>query len=184
MAGSIFLSGSRGGMLAFCAQMIVSGRASVALATGQLEKTAHAGRFPDCSSSASWSGWAATNSRAAWPAFTRRLERKSTEAFALPLIATACVCFSRGPSSAGDSAPSRSSTRNSAASTPLFFVNQAHNDYLQLLVETGLAGFAIADLVSRAGLPPGRCQAEGLERDQHRRADGGRFARLCRHPGT
>jgi len=25
-----------------------------------------------------------------------------------------------------------------------FFVNEAHNDYLQLLVETGLAGFAIA----------------------------------------
>lgn len=25
-----------------------------------------------------------------------------------------------------------------------FFVNQAHNDYLQLLTETGLAGFAIA----------------------------------------
>jgi O-antigen ligase len=25
-----------------------------------------------------------------------------------------------------------------------FFVNQAHNDYLQLLVETGLAGFGIA----------------------------------------
>jgi O-antigen ligase len=25
-----------------------------------------------------------------------------------------------------------------------FFVNQAHNDYLQLLVETGLAGFSIA----------------------------------------
>jgi O-antigen ligase len=26
----------------------------------------------------------------------------------------------------------------------MFFVNQAHNDYLQLLVETGLAGFSIA----------------------------------------
>ena len=25
-----------------------------------------------------------------------------------------------------------------------FFVNQAHNDYLQLLTETGLAGFAVA----------------------------------------
>jgi O-antigen ligase len=25
-----------------------------------------------------------------------------------------------------------------------FFVNQAHNDYLQLIVETGLAGFSIA----------------------------------------
>jgi O-antigen ligase len=25
-----------------------------------------------------------------------------------------------------------------------FFVNQAHNDYLQLIVETGIAGFAIA----------------------------------------
>ena len=25
-----------------------------------------------------------------------------------------------------------------------FFVNHAHNDYLQLMVETGLAGFAIA----------------------------------------
>jgi len=26
----------------------------------------------------------------------------------------------------------------------MFFVNEAHNDYLQLLVEIGLAGFSIA----------------------------------------
>jgi hypothetical protein len=36
-----------------------------------------------------------------------------------------------------------------------FFVNQAHNDYLQLLVETGLAGFCHRGLVSGGGLPPG-----------------------------
>ena len=33
--------------------------------------------------------------------------------------------------------------RNSAVSTTNFFVNEAHNDYLQLLSEMGLAGFGI-----------------------------------------
>ena len=40
-----------------------------------------------------------------------------------------------------------------------FFVNQAHNDYLQLLVETGLAGFSIAIWFLVLALPPGRRQA-------------------------
>ena len=44
-----------------------------------------------------------------------------------------------------------------------FFVNQAHNDYLQLLVETGLAGFAIGIWLLVRDLPASRHQVEGLD---------------------
>ena len=49
-----------------------------------------------------------------------------------------------GHSSAGDWARFLSSIPEFRSFYTTFFVNQAHNDYLQLLVETGVAGFAIA----------------------------------------
>ena len=65
-----------------------------------------------------------------------------------------------------------------------FFVNQAHNDYLQLLVETGLTGICHDAVVSRHALPS--CHQEDKElaqRDQRR----GHFivsARPERHLGS
>ena len=65
-----------------------------------------------------------------------------------------------------------------------FFVNQAHNDYLQLLVETGLAGVSIAVwflvLVFRRALD----QTGELDRECNRRPYRRGAARVRGHPGA
>ena len=91
-----------------------------------------------------WSGWAATNSLSDWPAFTPKLGKKSAEEFASASIATACICLLKRPILGWGLGAFPIVYPEFRSFYTTFFVNQAHNDYLQLLVETGFAGFAIA----------------------------------------
>ena len=50
-----------------------------------------------------------------------------------------------------------------------FFINAAHNDYVQLLVETGLLGFALMIWLLVVCLPQGPQEAEGLASRYQRR---------------
>lgn len=143
MAGSIFLSGSRGGMLAFCAQMIVLTVLLVRSQQGNWRKPLLLGAF--LMLVIGFLVWLGGNE------LTRRLASIHSEAraeiggglratidrdclhmlFKRPLLGWGLGTF-----------PIVYPQFRSFYTT--FFVNEAHNDYLQLLVETGLAGFAIA----------------------------------------
>jgi O-antigen ligase len=143
MAGSIFLSGSRGGMLAFCAQMIVLAVLLVRSRQGNWTKPLMLGAFLILV--IGFLVWLGGNE------LTRRLASIHSEArtelsgglrlsidrdclrmlFKRPFLGWGLGTF-----------PIVYPQFRSFYST--FFVNEAHNDYLQLLVETGLAGFLIA----------------------------------------
>jgi O-antigen ligase len=143
MAGSIFLSGSRGGMLAFLAQMIVLGVLLLRRREGSWTQPIMLGAF--LAMVIVFLVWLGSNE------LTQRLISIHAEAreeinggvrFTIdrdclrmllkrPLLGWGLGTF-----------PTvypgfRSFYTN-------FFVNEAHNDYLQLLVETGLVGFSIA----------------------------------------
>jgi O-antigen ligase len=143
MAGSIFLSGSRGGMLAFLAQMVVltvlllrSRRASwkqplmlgvsLALVIGFLV-------------------WLGGND------LTRRLASIHSEAQVeitggtrLTIDRDCLQMFLKRPFLGWGLGTFPIVYPQFRSFYTTFFVNQAHNDYLQLLAETGLAGFLIA----------------------------------------
>ncbi len=143
MAASIFLSGSRGGMLAFVAQMVVLGVLLVRKRQGSWKQPLLLGAF--LALVIVFLVWLGGNE------LTRRLASIHSEAheeitgglrFSIdrdclrmllkrPLLGWGLGTF-----------PIVYPEFRSFYTT--FFVNQAHNDYLQLLVETGLAGFSIA----------------------------------------
>lgn len=143
MAGSIFLSGSRGGMLAFCAQMIVLAVLLVRSRQGNWRKPLLLGAFLILV--IGFLVWLGGNE------LTKRLASIHSEArtelsgglrlsidrdcllmlFKRPFLGWGLGTF-----------PIVYPQFRSFYST--FFVNEAHNDYLQLLVETGLGGFLIA----------------------------------------
>lgn len=143
MAASIFLSGSRGGMAAFVAQMIVLTALMVRKRKGNWKQAIILGAF--LATVIAFLVWMGGNE------LTRRLISIHSEAreelsggvrFTIdrdclrmmlkrPLFGWGLGTF-----------PTVYPEFRSFYTT--FFVNHAHNDYLQLLVETGLAGFSIA----------------------------------------
>jgi len=142
MAASIFLSGSRGGMAAFVAQMIVLGVLLLRKREGDWKQPLMLGVF--LAMVIVFLVWVGGNE------LTRRLTSIHTEAreeigggvrvnidrdclrmlVKRPVLGWGLGTF-----------PIVYPEFRSFYTT--FFVNQAHNDYLQLLVETGLAGFSI-----------------------------------------
>ncbi|MBZ5614065.1 MAG: O-antigen ligase family protein [Acidobacteriia bacterium] len=143
MAASIFLSGSRGGMAAFVAQMVVLSVILVRKRDGSWKQPLMLGAF--LAMVIVFLFWMGNNE------LTRRLASIHSEAreeisggvrltidrdclrmlIKRPLLGWGLGAF-----------PIVYPEFRSFYTT--FFVNQAHNDYLQLLVETGLAGFSIA----------------------------------------
>jgi O-antigen ligase len=143
MAGSIFLASSRGGMVAFVVQMVVLGVLLVGKREAGWKKPALLGVFLLLVMGVVV--WAGTNE------VTQRVVSISSEA--------------RGEISGGVRFTIDRDCLHMVVKKPLlgwglgtfpivypefrsfyttFFVNQAHNDYLQLLVETGVVGFCIA----------------------------------------
>jgi O-antigen ligase len=143
MAGSIFLSGSRGGMLAFGVQVVVLGALLLRRKKSNWRQPLMLGVF--LAVVIAFLFWLGGSE------LTRRLASIHTEA--------------RGEITGGVRLTIDRDCLHMVLRKPLlgwglgtfpvvypqfrsfyttFFVNQAHNDYLQLAVETGMAGFAIA----------------------------------------
>jgi O-antigen ligase len=143
MAGSIFLSGSRGGMVAFVAQMLVLGVLLVRKREGGWKQPLMLGGF--LAMVIVFLVWMGSNE------VTHRLISIHTEAreeisggTRISIDRDCLRMFAKRPFLGWGlgSFPIVYPSFRSFYTT--FFVNQAHNDYLQLLVETGLAGFSIA----------------------------------------
>jgi O-antigen ligase len=143
MAGSIFLSGSRGGMAAFVAQMVVLGVLLVRKREGSWKQPLMLGAFlAVVIVLLVWMGGNELTQRLISIHSEAREEinggtRLSIDRDCLRmLIKRPFLGWGLG------TFPIVYPAFRSFYTT--FFVNQAHNDYLQLLVETGLAGFSIA----------------------------------------
>jgi O-antigen ligase len=143
MAASIFLSGSRGGMAAFVAQMVVLGVLLVRKRQGSWKQPLMLGVF--LALVIVFLVWLGGNE------LTRRLAsihsgaREEISGGVRLTIDRDCLRMLVKRPFLGwglGTFPIVYPEFRSFYTT--FFVNQAHNDYLQLLVETGLAGFSIA----------------------------------------
>jgi O-antigen ligase len=143
MAGTIFLSGSRGGMVAFAVQIIVLGVLMVRRRDGSWKQPLMLGVF--VAVVIIFLVWIGGNE------LTRRLMSIHTEAReeigggTRLTIDRDCLRMALKRPFMGwglGAFPIVYPEFRSFYTT--FFVNQAHNDYLQLLVETGLVGFSIA----------------------------------------
>jgi O-antigen ligase len=143
MAGSIFLSGSRGGMLALCAQVIVLAVLLLRSRQGNWKKPLMLGAFMLLMiASLVWLGGSELTRRLASIHSEAQTEINGGTRLAIDrdclhmLVKRPFLGWGLG------TFPIVYPQFRSFYTT--FFVNQAHNDYLQLLVETGVAGFAIA----------------------------------------
>jgi O-antigen ligase len=142
MAGTIFLSGSRGGMLAFALQAVLL---IVLLRPRQRNWKQHVLLGVSVAAMIGFLVWIGGNE------LTRRLASINTEAQqelsggVRMTIDRDCLRMWRQKPLLGwglGTFPAVYPQFRSFYTS--FFVNEAHNDYLQLLTETGLAGFAIA----------------------------------------
>jgi O-antigen ligase len=143
MAGSIFLSGSRGGMVAFVAQMVVLGVLMLRKRESSWKQPVMLGAFVVVV--IIFVAWMGSNE------ITQRLASIHSEAreeisggLRFTIDRDCLRMFLKRPLMGfglGTFPIVYPAFRSFYTS---FFVNQAHNDYLQLLVETGLAGFGIA----------------------------------------
>jgi O-antigen ligase len=143
MAGSIFLSGSRGGMAAFVAQMVVLGVLLVGKREGSWKQPLMLGAF--LALVIIFLVWLGSNE------LTRRLMSIHSEAreeisggFRLSIDRDCLRMLLKRPLLGWGLGTFPVVYPEFRSLYTTFFVNQAHNDYLQLLVETGLAGFSIA----------------------------------------
>ncbi len=143
MAGSIFLSGSRGGMAAFAAQMVVLGVLLVRKRAGGWKQPLMLGAF--LAMVIVFLVWMGSNE------LTQRLASIHTEAreelsggVRLTIDRDCLRMFAKRPLLGWGLGAFPIVYPEFRSFYTTFFVNQAHNDYLQLLVETGLAGFSIA----------------------------------------
>lgn len=143
MAGSIFLSQSRGGMLAFCAQMIMLSVLLVRARQGNWRKPLMLGAF--LMLVIGFLVWLGGNE------LTRRLVSIHSEARAelggglrLTIDRDCLHMWLKRPILGWGLGTFPIVYPQFRSFYTTFFVNEAHNDYLQLLTETGLAGFSIA----------------------------------------
>jgi O-antigen ligase len=143
MAGSIFLSGSRGGMAAFIAQMVILTVLLVHKSEGGWKQPILLGGF--LAVVIIFLVWIGGN------ALTQRLMTIHTEAreeisggVRLSIDRDCLHMLIRRPILGWGLGTFPIAYPQFRSFYTTFFVNQAHNDYLQLLVETGLAGFSIA----------------------------------------
>jgi O-antigen ligase len=143
MAGSIFLSGSRGGMVAFAAQMVVLGVFLVRKREGSWKQPLMLGGF--LAVVIVFLVWMGGNE------LTQRLISIHSEAreeisggIRLTIDRDCLRMFIKRPFLGWGLGAFPIVYPEFRSFYTTFFVNQAHNDYLQLLVETGVAGFSIA----------------------------------------
>jgi O-antigen ligase len=143
MAGSIFLSGSRGGMVAFVAQMVVLGVFLVRKREGSWKQPLMLGGF--LAVVIVFLVWMGGNE------LTQRLISIHSEAreeisggIRLTIDRDCLRMFIKKPILGWGLGTFPIVYPEFRSFYTTFFVNQAHNDYLQLLVETGVAGFSIA----------------------------------------
>ena len=143
MAGSIFLSGSRGGMLALVAQIVVLAVLVLSSKKANWRQPLVLGAFLILV--IGFLVWLGGNE------LTRRLASIHTEAHAelsggtrLTIDRDCLHMLIRKPLLGWGLGTFPIVYPGFRSFYSTFFVNQAHNDYLQLLVEGGLAGFGIA----------------------------------------
>lgn len=143
MAGSIFLSGSRGGMAAFVAQMVVLSVLLVRKRDGSWKQPLMLGGF--LALVIVFLVWMGGNE------LTQRLASIHSEAreelsggVRLSIDRDSLHMLLKRPFLGWGLGTFPIVYPGFRSFYTTFFVNQAHNDYLQLLVETGVAGFAIA----------------------------------------
>jgi O-antigen ligase len=143
MAGSIFLSGSRGGMAAFVAQMVVLAVFMLRKREGSWKQPLMLGAF--LAMVIVFLVWIGGNE------LTQRLISVHSEARAelsggvrLTIDRDCLRMLAKRPFLGWGLGTFPIVYPEFRSFYTTFFVNQAHNDYLQLLVETGLAGFSIA----------------------------------------
>jgi O-antigen ligase len=143
MAASIFLSGSRGGMLAFLAQMVVLGVLLIRKRQGSWRQPLLLGAF--LALVIVFLVWLGGNE------LTRRLASIHSEAreevsggVRLTIDRDCLRMLLKRPALGWGLGTFPIVYPEFRSFYTTFFVNQAHNDYLQLLVETGVAGFSIA----------------------------------------
>jgi O-antigen ligase len=143
MAASIFLSGSRGGMAAFVAQMIVLTALLVRRRKGSWKQPLMLGAF--LAVVIGFLVWMGGNE------LTRRLISIHSEAreelsggVRLTIDRDCLRMLLKRPFLGWGLGTFPVVYPEFRSFYTTFFVNHAHNDYLQLLVETGLAGFSIA----------------------------------------
>jgi O-antigen ligase len=143
MAASIFLSGSRGGMAAFVAQMVVLTVLLVRKREGSWKQPLMLGGF--LAAVIVFLIWIGGNE------LTRRLISIHSEAreeinggVRLTIDRDCLRMLIKRPFLGWGLGTFPIVYPEFRSFYTNFFVNQAHNDYLQLLVETGLAGFSIA----------------------------------------
>jgi len=142
MAGSIFLSGSRGGMIAFLAQMIALTVLLLRSRQGNWKQPLILGVF--LMLVIAFLVWLGGNE------LTRRLasihadtQTEITGGTRLTIARDCLHMFAKRPVLGWGLGTFPIAYPQFRSFYTTFFVNHAHNDYLQLLVETGLAGFAI-----------------------------------------
>ncbi len=143
IAASIFLSGSRGGMAAFIAQMVVLGVLLARKRQGNWKQPLLLGAF--LALVIVFLVWLGGNE------LTRRLASIHSEAheeinggLRLSIDRDCWRMLLKRPLLGWGLGTFSTVYPEFRSFYTTFFVNQAHNDYLQLLVETGLAGFSIA----------------------------------------
>jgi O-antigen ligase len=143
MGGSIFLSGSRGGMLAFCAEMIVLAVLLLRSRQGNWRTALMLGSVLVLV--IGFLVWLGGNE------LTHRLVSIHTEAreevtggMRVSIDRDGLRMFLKRPILGWGLGTFPTVYPQFRSFYTTFFVNQAHDDYLQLLVETGLAGFLIA----------------------------------------
>jgi O-antigen ligase len=143
MAASIFLSGSRGGMAAFVAQIIVLGVLLLRKREGGWKQPLMLGAF--LALVIAFLVWMGGNELARRLISIHSEAREEIAGGVRVTIDRDCLRMLLKKPFLGwglGTFPIVYPEFRSFYTT--FFVNQAHNDYLQLLVETGVAGFAIA----------------------------------------